>query len=169
MNLESLHNLYVLELHTVYDAEQQIIKALPKMADAASSAELKKAFQTHRDETELHVNRLEEIFEMHGESPKGTKCAGMEGILKEGNELLKAHGDAAVRDAALIFAAQRVEHFEMAIYGSLRTWAEQLGFERAAQVLQTTLLEEGAADKLLTSIAQSTVNAEAVHHGARAG
>jgi ferritin-like metal-binding protein YciE len=166
MNLNSLHNLYVLELHTVYDAEQQIIKALPKMADAASSAELKKAFQTHRDETQLHINRLEEIFEMHGESPKGTKCLGIEGIIKEGNELLKAHADTAVRDAALISAAQRVEHFEIALYGCLRTWAEQLGFERAAQVLQTTLREEEEADRLLTSIAQSRVNIEAAHHGA---
>src|SRR5438477_1637676 len=157
MNLQSLNQVYLYELHTLYDAEQQIVKALPKMIDAASSAELKNALKKHLDETQLHVNRLDELFEMHAEKPKTEKCAGMEGILKEGNDLLKARGDAAVRDAALISAAQRVEHYEIAVYGCARTWAEQLGFDRAAQVLQTTLREEEQADRTLSSIAQASV------------
>jgi len=163
MNLQSLHNLYLSELRMLYDAENQILKALPKMIGAASSDELKKAFQTHLDQTQLHVNRLEEVFEMQAESPKAEKCAGMEGILKEGNELVKAHGDPIVRDAALISGAQRVEHYEIAVYGCVRTWAEQLGFDRAAHVLQTNLQEEVETDHLLTSIAKSKVNVEAAH------
>src|SRR5205814_9620345 len=103
------------------------------------------ALKGHLDETQLHVNRLDELFEMHAEKPKAEKCPGMEGILKEGNDLLKAHGDAVVRDAALISAAQRVEHYENGVYGFRHTWAEQLGFDRAAQVLQTTLREEEEA------------------------
>lgn len=163
MNLKSLNELYLLELHTLYDAEQQILKALPKMVDASSASELKKAFQTHLEQTQLHVNRLEEVFEMHGEKNKGEKCAGLEGILKEGTELLKAHADPTIRDAALISAAQRVEHYEIAVYGCVRTWADQLGFERAAQVLQNTLSEEEETDRTLTLIAKSKVNVEAAH------
>jgi ferritin-like metal-binding protein YciE len=163
MNLQSLHNLYLSELRMLYDAENQILKALPKMVGAASSGELKQAFQAHLEQTQLHVNRLEEVFEMQAESPKSEKCAGMEGILKEGSELVKTHGDAMVRDAALISGAQRVEHYEIAVYGCVRTWAEQLGFDRAAHVLQTTLQEEVQTDQLLTSIAKSKVNVEAAH------
>jgi ferritin-like metal-binding protein YciE len=163
MNLQSLNTLYLLELRMLYSAEKQIIKALPKMIEAASSAELKKAFQTHLEETQLHVNRIEEVFEMHAEKLTSEKCAGMEAILKEGDELLKAQADPKVRDAALISAAQRVEHYEIAVYGCVRTWAEQLGFDRAAQVLQTTLREEEETDQLLTSIAKSKINIEAAH------
>lgn len=163
MNLQSLHNLYLSELRMLYDAENQILKALPKMIGAASSSELKQAFQTHLDQTQLHVNRLEEVFEMQAEGPKAEKCLGMEGILKEGNDLVKAHGDPIVRDAALISGAQRVEHYEIAVYGCVRTWAEQLGFDRAAHVLQTNLQEEVETDLLLTSIAKSKVNVEAAH------
>jgi ferritin-like metal-binding protein YciE len=163
MNLKSLNALYVLELHALYNAEQQILKALPRLIDAAHSAELKNALTTHRDETRLHVNRLEEVFDMHAESPKGEASPGIEAILKEGDQLLKAHADNAVRDAAIISAAQRVEHYEIALYGCVRTWAEQLGFDRAAQVLETTLREEERADQILTTVAKSKVNVEAAH------
>lgn len=163
MKVQTLNALYLLELHSLYNAEQQIVKTLPKMVDAATSGELKKAFQTHLDQTQLHLNRLEEVFEMHAEKPTGEKCLGIEAILKEGIELLKADANAGVRDAGLISAAQRVEHYEIAVYGCVRTWAEQLGFDRAAQVLQTTLREEEEADQILTSIAKATVNIEASH------
>jgi ferritin-like metal-binding protein YciE len=158
-----LNALYLLELHALYSAEQQILKALPRLIEASNSAELKTALTAHRDETNLHVNRLEEIFEMHAERLKGEPCPGVESILKEGDQLLKAHADSAVRDAAIISAAQRVEHYEIAVYGCVRTWAEQLGFDRAAQVLETTLREEEKADQILTSIAKSTVNVAAAH------
>jgi len=163
MNLESLNALYVLELHALYNGEQQTLKALPKLIDSASSPDLKNALRTHMDETQLHVNRLEEIFEMHAESVKGTDCVGIEALLKEGNQLLKAHGDPAVRDAAIISAAQRVEHYEIAMYGCVRTWAEQLGFDRAAHILETTLRDEERADQTLTEIAKSKVNVAAAH------
>ena len=163
MNLESLNALYVLELHALYNGEQQTLKALPKLIDSASSPDLKNALRTHMDETQLHVNRLEEIFEMHAESVKGTDCVGIEALLKEGNQLLKAHGDPAVRDAAIISAAQRVEHYEIAMYGCVRTWAEQLGFDRAAHILETTLRDEERADQALTDLAKSKVNVAAAH------
>ncbi len=166
MHVQSLNALYLLDLRMLYNAEQQILKALPKMVDAASSAELKKAFQTHLDQTQLHVNRLEEVFEMHAEKPTGEKCAGMEAILKEASELLKGSPTGGIRDAAMISAAQRVEHYEIALYGCVRTWAEQLGFDRAAQVLQITLGEEEETDRTLTSIAKSGVNIEAARSAA---
>jgi len=161
MNLQSLNSLYVLELHALYHAEQQILKAMPRMIDAAQSAELKEALRKHREETTLHVNRLEEIFEMHAEKPSGNPCQGMDAILKEADQLLKYQAEPAIRDAAIVSAAQRVEHYEIAMYGCVRTWAEQLGFERAAQVLETTLREEEMADQSLTSIAKSSVNVAA--------
>jgi ferritin-like metal-binding protein YciE len=163
MNLQSLNALYLLELHALYSAEQQILKAVPRLINAANSAELKAALSAHRDETQLHVNRLEEVFEMHAERTKGETSAGMESILKEGEQLLKAHADPAIRDAAIISAAQRVEHYEIALYGCVRTWAEQMGFDRAAHILETTLREEENADQTLTSIAKSTVNVAAAH------
>jgi ferritin-like metal-binding protein YciE len=163
MNLQSLNSLYVLELHTLYNAEQQILKALPRMIEAASSLELKQCLTEHKDDTQIHLNRLDEIFEMHAEKLKGERCLGMEAIIQEGQQLLKAHADSAVLDAALISAAQRVAHYEIAVYGCVRTWAEQLGFDRAAQVLALTLREEENADQTLTSIAKATVNIEAAH------
>jgi ferritin-like metal-binding protein YciE len=123
----SLTDLYVNELRDLYSAEQQILKALPKMTDAASHAELRNAFETHRQQTERHVSRLQQIFDTMGESPKGEKCEGVEGIIKEGADLIDKDIDGSVRDAGLIAAAQRVEHYEMAVYGSVRAWAEQLG------------------------------------------
>ena len=161
MKLQSLFDLYVTELHDLYDTENQIIKALPKMIEGASSEELRKAFEEHLDQTRLHLNRLEDVFDMHSEKPKGESCEGMAGIIKEGRDLLKQDAVNIVRDAALISAAQRVEHYEIAVYGCVRTYAEQLGFDRAARILQQTLQEEEEMDKRLTSIAQSRINVEA--------
>jgi ferritin-like metal-binding protein YciE len=161
MKFESLHDLYLSELSDLYSAEKQIVKALPKMIEKTESAELRHALEDHLEETLGHVDRLEEVFEMHGESPQRQKCKGMEGILEEGDELVGKDAAAAVRDAAIIAAAQRVEHYEMAAYGTVRTWAQQLGHGKAAAVLQETLEEEGAADKKLTSIAARRINIEA--------
>lgn len=161
MKMHSLHDVYVAELHDLYDGENQILKALPKMIDAASSAELRRAFQEHLEQTHTHVNRLEEVLEMHAEKIKGVKCQGMEGILKECKEFMDKDAEPVVRDAALISAAQRVEHYEIASYGCVRTYAQQLGFDRAARVLETTLREEEDTDKRLTAIAESRVNVEA--------
>jgi ferritin-like metal-binding protein YciE len=161
MKLESLHDLYLSELSDLYSAEKQILKALPKMIQKTESPELRQALEDHLAETNGHVTRLEEVFEMHGESPKKTKCKGMEGVLAEGDELVGKDAAPAVRDAAIISAAQRVEHYEIAVYGTVRTYAEQLGHSRAAAVLQETLDEERGANEKLTSIATQRVNIEA--------
>jgi len=160
MKLETLHDLYVNELHDLYDAENQIVKALPKMIESSRSTELRNALSNHLEETRTQVRRLEQIFQMHGEDIKGEKCKGLRGIIDEGEDLIKHDDNLNVRDAAIIAAAQKVEHYEMAGYGTVRTWAEMMGHERAAQLLQETLNEEGEADKKLTSIAR-TLNAEA--------
>lgn len=159
MALESLHDLFVHELKDLYSAETQITKALPKMADAANSEALQQAFATHLHETERHIERLEEICRELEVSPRGQKCVGMEGLLEEGKELLKEDATDWVLDAALIGAAQRVEHYEIAAYGTARDHAEKLGHFQAAKSLQQTLDEEGAADQKLTEIAASSVNA----------
>ena len=161
MSVESLEKLLVHELKDLYSAEKQILQALPKMAKAATSPELKKAFQTHERQTQEQVKRIERIFEggLEG-SPAGKKCKGMEGLLEEGKEILEEDMPDMIRDAALIGAAQRVEHYEMAAYGTVRDMAEQLGLKDAARLLQTTLDEEGETDKLLTAIAQR-VNSQA--------
>lgn len=161
MKLNSLFDLYLAELHDLYDGERQIMKALPKMIEAASAEELRAALKEHLDQTQLHINRLEDIFDMHSEKAKPETCEGMAGIIKEGNNLLKQDAIKVVRDAALISAAQRVEHYEIAVYGCVRTYADQLGFDRAARILQETLGEEEEMDRRLTSIAQSRVNVEA--------
>jgi ferritin-like metal-binding protein YciE len=161
MKLSSLNDLYMIELRDLYDGEHQILKALPKMRDAATAPELRSAFEQHLEQTRGHVKRLEDIFEMHGAPVKGEKCEGIEGIIKEGKELMGKDAEPMVRDAALISAAQRVEHYEIAGYGCVRTYAEQLGFDRAARLLETTLQEEAETDKRLTSIAKSRVNVEA--------
>ncbi|HEX4771772.1 MAG TPA: ferritin-like domain-containing protein [Bryobacteraceae bacterium] len=154
----SLHDLFVEQIEDIYDAENRLTQALPKMADAARSAELKNAFTTHLVETQGHVARLEDIFRQMGIEPKREACAAMKGLISEGEDMIKAGGDPDVKDAALIAAAQRVEHYEMAAYGSLRTFAKRLGLNQAANLLQQTLDEEGAADKKLTRIAESSVN-----------
>jgi len=161
MEMETLKDLYVEELKDLYSAENQIVKALPKMIKAASHKELKQAFQTHLKETERHVQRIERVCDDLGVSPKGKKCVGMEGLLKEGSELIKEKPEPDVLDAGLIAAAQHVEHYEMAGYGCCRTYARQLGYDSQADMLQSTLDEEGNADKILTTIAESTINIEA--------
>jgi ferritin-like metal-binding protein YciE len=154
MSLNSLQDLLVEEMKDLYSAEQQIIKALPKMASACNSQELRRAFESHLKQTEEHVSRLETCFEVLGESPKGKFCKGMEGLLKEGEEFIQEAPPPEVMDAGLISAAQRVEHYEMAAYGCCRTYAEELGIEDVAKLLQKTLDEEGETDKKLTRLAE---------------
>ena len=163
MPVDSLEKLLVHDLKDLYSAEKQILQALPKMARAAKNPELKKAFQTHEKQTQEQVRRIERIFEsgtLEGR-PSGKKCKGMEGLMEEGKEILQEEMPDEVRDAALIGAAQKVEHYEMAAYGTAREMAEQLGLAEAAKLLQRTLDEEGEADKLLTRIAEGMVNARA--------
>ncbi|MEP6730937.1 MAG: ferritin-like domain-containing protein [bacterium] len=161
MPLESLSDLYLEELKDLYSAENQILKALPKMIKAATNPELKKAFTDHLEQTRGHVDRLVQICEDLGKTAKGKKCMGMEGIIKDGSDLIQEKPEADVLDAGLASAAQHVEHYEMAGYGSVRTWAEQLGYQNHVTLLQQTLDEEKAADRLLTQIAESSLNADA--------
>jgi ferritin-like metal-binding protein YciE len=162
VKLASLRELFVSELKDLYSAENQILKALPKMAKAASTPELRSAFEEHLEQTRGHVERLEQIFETLGTSPKGKKCKAMEGLIEEGKEMLEADAEEAVRDAGLIAAAQRVEHYEMAGYGCVRTYARLLHDEQAATLLQETLNEEEETDRKLTQLAESTVNVGAM-------
>jgi len=162
MKLKTLHDLYVEELKDLYSAEHQILKALPKMATAASDAQLAQAFTDHLAQTEEQVARLEEIFSKLVVSPRGKTCKAMKGLLEEGKDILDEDADPAVKDAALIAAAQRVEHYEMAGYGCVRTFARLLGEDEAADLLQETLDEEGAADEALTTLAEAVINAEAL-------
>jgi ferritin-like metal-binding protein YciE len=162
MKMKTLHDLFVHELKDLHSAEKQLLRALPKMAKAASSDDLKQAFESHLAETEEHVTRLDQIFEQLDISNRGHKCKAMEGLIEEGKDLLAEDIDSEVLDAALISAAQRVEHYEIAGYGCARTFARRLGLEDIAQMLQQTLDEEGAADQKLTDIAESHVNEEAV-------
>lgn len=164
MKFESLHDLYLNELRDLYGAEQQIVKALPKVIDKTTSPQLRQALENHLEQTRGHVTRLEEIFRMHGEEAKKVKCKGMDGILDEGDDLIGKDATPEVRDAAIVSACQRVEHYEMAVYGSVRTYAQQMGHDRAAAILQQTLDEEKQADALLTQVAQSRVNIEATRH-----
>jgi len=161
MELESLRDLYIDELKDLYSAEKQLVKALPKMAKNATSPELKKAFQDHLAKTEGHVERLEQIFESLESSPRGKKCVGMEGLIEEANELLEEDADEDVLDAGLISKAQHVEHYEMAGYGTVRTYALTLGESEHAELLEETLNEEKEADELLTQLAESSINIEA--------
>jgi ferritin-like metal-binding protein YciE len=161
MKINSLHDLYVLELKDLYDAENRIAKALPKMAEAANSQELRTAFEQHLEQTRRHSERLDQIFQQLNESPKGQKCKGIQGIIDEGEDLMDEDAPAAVCDAALIAAAQRVEHYEIAAYGTVRTYATRLGFDDQARILDETLQEEGATDKKLTSLAESYINEQA--------
>jgi ferritin-like metal-binding protein YciE len=154
----NLNDLFVQQLEDLYDAEKRLTDALPKMAEAASSPQLRQAFETHLAETQGHVNRLESVFNRIGRTPERETCAAMKGLIKEGEEMIKAGGNDSVRDAGLIAAAQRVEHYEMAGYGTVRTFAQQLGLNDVANILQQTLDEEGEANKKLTTIAQSSVN-----------
>jgi ferritin-like metal-binding protein YciE len=162
LTLNSLDDLFVAQIEDLYDAEQRLTQALPKMAQAASNRQLKSAFQDHLRETEQHVARLQQVFKSIGLTPERETCEAMKGLIAEGEEAIDASGDADVRDAALIAAAQRVEHYEIAGYGTVRTLAQHLGRGDAARLLQQTLDEEGACDKKLTKIAESSVNVGAV-------
>jgi ferritin-like metal-binding protein YciE len=166
--MKTLNELFLAELQDVYDAEKQIIAALPKMEAAATSRELKNAFRTHLQETETQVTRLGEVFKLLEQPAKSKKCKGAEGIIKEAEDEIAKGGDPEVMDAFLIGAAQRVEHYEMAAYGTLRTWAGQLGMKDAQKLLQTTLDEEGATDKLLTKLAEGAKSKAGINEKAMA-
>jgi ferritin-like metal-binding protein YciE len=163
-----MEKLFVQELKDLYSAETQITKVLPKMAKAAASNELKTAFEHHLKETEGQIQRLDKVFEILGASPKGKTCQGMKGVLEEGSEMLTETEEGDVRDAALISAGQRVEHYEMAGYGTVRSYAERLGKSQIVQLLEQTLEEEKAADKKLTEISKK-VNPSATRPTATAG
>jgi ferritin-like metal-binding protein YciE len=160
MQHEALRDLYIDELRDIYSAETQLVKALPKMARAAMSDELRSGFEEHLEQTRGHVSRLEQIFEDLDEKPSGKKCAGMEGLVKEGGEMIKNEFEGEVKDAGLIGAAQRVEHYEIAAYGTVRAFAELLGDRNAVDLLSQTLEEEKETDKKLTQLA-SEINVEA--------
>ena len=154
MSVDSIEKLFIEELKDLYSAENQITKALPKMVNAATSKDLKKAFESHLRETEGQIERLIRVCNIVGANPKGKSCEGMKGVLDEGSSMLHQSAEGDVRDAALISAAQRVEHYEMAAYGTVRTYAQLLGQSQVAKLLKETLEEEKAADQKLTSIAQ---------------
>ena len=160
MNINSLEDVYIAELKDLYSAETQLIGALPKMAKAATSKKLKQGFQKHLKQTRGHVQRLKKVFAELDASPAGKRCKAMEGLIKEGGEVIKAKGDPDAKDAALIAAAQRVEHYEIAGYGCVRTYAKVLGLHTAAGLLQETLDEESATDAELSQLAEE-INAEA--------
>jgi ferritin-like metal-binding protein YciE len=165
----TLDELFLDEIRDLYDAEKQLVKALPKMAKAASSDGLRQAFTSHLQETEGHVGRLEQIFEELGQKARGKKCTAMAGLISEGEELIGDTEESPVRDAGLIAAAQKVEHYEMAGYGSARTHAELLEHADAARLLQMTLGEEKAADNKLNQLAKATINEEAASTGSSGG
>jgi ferritin-like metal-binding protein YciE len=161
MKLGSLEDLFVHELKDLLSAEKQLVKALPKMAKGANSLALKTAFEEHLEQTKGHVERLEKIFSLLEKSPRAEHCKAMEGLVQEGAELLQEEGAPTVKDAALIGAAQRVEHYEIAAYGTTRTLAELLGHDEAVELFQQTLDEEKETDEKLTELAMSEINPEA--------
>src|SRR6201981_1058534 len=160
--LDTLEELYISELRDLYSAENQFLKALRKMAKVASSPELKDAFEQHLQQTKGHVERLEQLFEQLDESPKGKTCQAMKGLIEEGSEILKEEGEDSVLDAGMIVAGQKVENYEIAMYGSVRTFATLLGQDEAARLLQSTLDEESETNEILNRLAESVVNPEAV-------
>jgi ferritin-like metal-binding protein YciE len=174
MKMKSLEDLYLDQLKDLHNAEKQLVQALPKMAKAATSPELQQGFEQHLEQTRTHVERLDRIFSRLGTSPGRKKCVAMEGLIEEGQEAIQLEGDPMVRDAALIAAAQRVEHYEIAGYGTVRTFANHLGFNQDSSLLQQTLDEEGETDKRLTSLAEggffgTGINEEAMAEPAMAG
>lgn len=168
MFLSSLQDLFVDQLKDLYDAESQIVTALPKMANAASSTALKTAFEQHLEQSREHMHRLEQVFNEVGVRPTGEHCPAMAGLIEEGEEIINTPADAMVRDAALIAAAQRVEHYEMAGYGAVRTYAKELGYKNAEKLLQQTLDEEGNTDKKLTSLAEGGLLKTGINQKAKA-
>jgi ferritin-like metal-binding protein YciE len=165
MSIETMEDLLVHELRDLYNAEQQLLRALPKMVEAATTPELVQALQNHLNQTEAQVNRLEECFSTLGVSSKGKKCAGMEGLLEEADDLIGEVEDEVLRDAAIIGAAQRVEHYEISAYGTARAFAKELGQDEVVGLLTTTIEEEAAADEVLSAIAEGRVNMEADEAG----
>jgi ferritin-like metal-binding protein YciE len=159
--METLQDLFLETLKDIYYAEKAILKALPKMAKKASSEDLATAFETHRDETEQQVTRLEDIFEILDKPARGKKCPAIDGILEEGQEIIKEAKDDTVRDAGMLAATQAVEHYEISRYGTLKAWAEKLGLDDVAALLDATLEEEKATDLKLTDLAESEINIEA--------
>jgi ferritin-like metal-binding protein YciE len=168
MKLKSLEELYVDQLKDLYSAEKQLVQALPKMAKAASTPELQEGFQEHLEQTRGHVDRLERIFARLGASAGRKKCKAMAGLIEEGQEVIDLEGDTGVKDAALIAAAQRVEHYEIAGYGTVRTFANHLGFDQDRNLLQQTLDEEGETDKKLTSLAEGGIFKRGINEQAMA-
>ncbi len=163
MKFNNLHDLFVEQLRDMYDAEQRLVKALPKMAKAASCAELRAGFEQHLEQTKNHVTRLEQVFAQMGEKAKTETCPAMKGLIEEGDDIAGAGGCDEARDAGLIAAAQKVEHYEIASYGTLCTWAQQLGQHSAFDLLHQTLEEEKATDEKLTQMAESKINLQAAH------
>jgi ferritin-like metal-binding protein YciE len=161
MKLESIENLFLHEIKDLLSAEKQLVKALPKMAKGASSQALREGIEDHLEQTKRHVERLEKVFKLLDKSPRAEHCRGMEGLIEEGSDLLEEDGEPHVKDAALIAAAQRVEHYEISGYGTARTLAELLGLDEAATLLQQTLEEEKETDEKLTELATSEVNVQA--------
>lgn len=158
---KTLNDLFIDTLKDIYYAEKQILKTLPKMAKAATSPDLKAAFEKHRDETEIHVERLTQVFEIAGKAPRGKTCDAILGIIEEGKEIIEEYADSPALDAGLVASAQAVEHYEMTRYGTLKSWATQLGLKDAAALLEQTLREEETTDQLLTKLGVSTVNKSA--------
>jgi ferritin-like metal-binding protein YciE len=162
MTIHSFEELFMDEMRDMYDAENRIVKALPKMIEAATSVHLKSALQSHFEETKMHVTRLEQCFQAMDESPGRTTCPAIKGILSEGDDLVGSLEDTTLKDAGIIAACQKVEHYEIATYGTLREWAKLLGQTQVASILQMTLDEEGSADKKLTDIS-TRLNVVASH------
>jgi len=162
MELETLQDLLIDELKDLYHAEGQLTKALPKMVKAATNAELKKAFEVHLEETKAQIERLEDVFKLLDEPAKGKMCHAMKGLIEEATELMGEDADEDVMDAGLIACAQRIEHYEIAGYGTVRTYAKSLGHNDVSKLLQQTLDEEGATDKKLSKLAESTINVNAM-------
>ena len=160
----TMHDAFVEELRDTYDAEKQLIKALPKLAKASTSADLRAAFEAHLEETRAHVDRLEQVFESLEEKVRGKHCEGIAGIIEEGKSIMGEDFDEAAMDAVLIAAGQRAEHYEMAAYGTLVAWARAMGHTEAADLLQETLDEEKAADEKLTTLAEGGINQEAAEN-----
>jgi ferritin-like metal-binding protein YciE len=162
MKIENMEDLFLAEIEDLYDCEKRLTKALPKMAKASTSPELRKAFESHLQETQGHVERLEAVFSEFGKKPKAVPCEAIKGLIEEGEEMIQNTDASPVRDAGIIAAANRVEHYEMAAYGAARTFAQTLRLSKAVSLLQQTLEEEKKADKKLTQIAESSVNDEAL-------
>ena len=158
---KELNDLFLETLRDIFHAEKQLLRALPKMARAANSDELRQAFETHKEETQGQVERLEQVFEIVGKRASGKPCEAMQGLVAEGQEIMEEFKDSDALDAGLIASAQTIEHYEISRYGTLRTWAEQLGMRDAVKLLEQTLEEEKKTDKLLTEIAESSANQEA--------